>query len=95
MHKRILGRRYKIKFVPFLGKGVMGKCDNPSSPNPVIRIKKGLSETETLYTIIHEFLHGGDWSKDEEWIIEAAEDLTSILEELGYRKEKNLDGKKT
>lgn len=95
MHVTILGRRYGFRFVPFLGKNVHGKCEKPSCPNPMIRIKKGLSEEQTLDAILHEIGHASDWNKTEEWITDFATDAAKILIRLGYRRiqEGKLDGK--
>ena len=94
MHVSILGRRFEFKFVPFLGKNVHGKCEDPKCANPIIRIKQGLSEEETLDAILHEIGHASDWHKTEEWINDFATDTAKILIRLGYRKTKeDLDGK--
>ena len=86
MHVTILGKRYEVRFVPYLGKNTLGNCEDPNEPGRVIRIRKGLSEKQTLDTTIHEILHASDWTKSEEWIEAVATDLTKILWRLGYRK---------
>jgi hypothetical protein len=96
MHITILRKRYELRFVPFLGKTVMGTCEDPFEPERIIRIKQGMSEKETLDTIIHEILHAADWWKKEEWVENVATDITRTLWRLGYRKcncEENVDGK--
>lgn len=93
MHITILRKRYELRFVPFLGRRVMGNCEDPREPGRVIRVKQGLSEKETLEVIIHEILHAADWDKSEEWVEAVAHDITRTLWRLGYRKLEGVDGK--
>lgn len=95
MHITILGKRYELRFVPFLGNSVMGKCEDPREPGRVIRVKQGMSEKETLEVVIHEILHAADWHKSEEWVEAVAIDITRTLWRLGYRKQTDVDNKST
>ena len=63
-----------------------GEIDPPSKVGKEIRIDSRLRGEEELEVIIHEFTHGADWHKDEDWIIEYSEDLSRFLWRLGYRR---------
>lgn len=81
----LMGRKYTLKYVPYLGK-YDGDCDHPDTINKSIRIKMGLNGQEELETLIHEFLHALDWSKDESWVEHSASDIAKILYKMGWRK---------
>lgn len=87
MRVTILGKRWGLKFTN-LPRDVNGECDGPTEPEKEIRIRTGLSEKETLETILHECLHAADWSKDEAWVEDVACDLAAVLRRLGYRRGK-------
>jgi hypothetical protein len=100
MYVTILGKRYQIRWVTYLGKAkrdhyVAGKCDDPTQQKKAIRIKKGQEPKTELDATIHEILHAADWHKSEEWVEQVAVDLAEILWRLGYRKQDNVDGKPT
>lgn len=63
-----------------------GLTDAPHLPNREILLRMGLSPLKELDATLHEFIHGQDWSKDEEWVEEAATDLARILIRLGWRR---------
>src|SRR5260370_33185951 len=81
----ILKKRYRVSFER-LSPNLQGECDDPTSTDKRIRIKRGLSDRETLETVIHEALHAADWQKDESWIEEVANDIARFLWRLGYRR---------
>lgn len=68
-----------------------GECDSPDTKGKEIRISTDLQREEELEIIIHELLHASDWSKDEEWVEEIAQDISNVLMKLGWKK----DGTKT
>jgi hypothetical protein len=82
----ILGKRWRIRWVPNLGE-CLGDCDPPNKPNKEIRIWSGCKDEVELDTIIHECLHGSGWHLDEAYVSRFATDLARILTRLGYRKE--------
>jgi len=86
MRVTIFGKSYQIVFVSRLPKTRRADIDPPHVPDKRIRIKRGLSEQETLEVIIHECLHAADWTKTEEWVTEVADDISKILWKLGYRR---------
>ena len=92
MKVRILGKNWNLQFVPRLGKNEAGEdkagdCDHPEAKNKSIRVLSGLRGEKRLDTIIHEFLHAADWTKDEEWVAASAHDLARILTRLGYKED--------
>jgi hypothetical protein len=66
--------------------GAYGQIEHPSKKGKTLKVDDSLTDRHELEIIIHEFLHGADWSKDEEWIEETSEDLSRFLWRLGYRK---------
>lgn len=68
-----------------------GECDSPDTKGKEIRISTDLQREEELEVVIHELLHASDWSKDEEWVEEIAQDISNVLMRLGWKK----DGTKT
>lgn len=84
---KILGKRYKLKFVPNLGEN-LGDCDHPKEKGKTIRIKMGLNDLELLDVLLHEFIHIADFHRNsEEYVTELATDLAKTLYRLGYRKQ--------
>jgi Zn-dependent peptidase ImmA (M78 family) len=81
----LLGKAYTLKYVSNLGE-YDGHCDPPDAVNKFIYIKSGMEEKRELETLLHEFLHALDWSKDETWVEQSAEDISKILWRLGWRK---------
>lgn len=79
---------YTLKFVSEseLPKGWVGSCDGPHIPNPKIKISRKIQRRNKLVKIIHEVLHALDWSKDDEWVVEASEIIGEVLWELGWRE---------
>lgn len=66
--------------------GAYGQIEHPDKKGKTLKVDSSLTDRHELEIIIHEFLHGADWSKDEEWIEETSEDLSRFLWRLGYRK---------
>lgn len=86
----INGKRYKVEFLPSSAfeKKIDGTCDGPHIKNKAIKIRKGMSEEDTLETIIHEFFHGTAWELwDEVWVEKVSKDLTRLLIRLGYKRD--------
>jgi len=86
MRVRILGKQWTIIDPAKLPDGVYGDCDPPDATRRKIRLRKGLSERRRLEILIHECLHCADWSKDESWVTQTAEDVAKILWDMGYRR---------
>jgi len=88
MRVKILSKCWTFMRVKGLKKreGAYGQIDHPDKKGKVLKVDDSLRNRLELEIIIHEFLHGADWSKDEEWIEEASFDLSSFLWRLGYRK---------
>ena len=89
MQITILGKRWELKITSHLSRDCRGECEPPDSPRKEIRIRKSLKGREFLEITLHEILHAADWSKDEEWIEQVADDISKVLWKLGYRR--NLD----
>lgn len=85
------GKRWTLKFVPYLGRGRktkyvrLGDCDHPETPSKTIRIRSDLRGEELADTLLHELIHALDPSKDEEWVERAATDIARVLWRLGFR----------
>lgn len=91
MHIKILGKKWKLRFVPNLSgrntkEKIHGYCDHPEEYNKEILITKGLDEKEELITIIHELLHAAFWWLDEEYVDKSSSDIGEVLIKLGYKK---------
>ena len=88
MRVKILSKYWKFMRVKDLKEvgGACGQIDHPDKKGKTLKVDDGLVDCQELEIIIHEFLHGADWSKDEEWIVETSEDLSRFLWRLGYRK---------
>lgn len=84
----INGKRYKIQFLPksAFDNKTDGTCDAPQTKNKAIKIRKGMSEIDTLETIIHEAAHAALWHHEEQFIESFAKDLSRLLIRLGYTK---------
>jgi hypothetical protein len=52
----------------------------------VVSVHPNLPESEVPEVLIHELLHAADWTKDEEWVVEVAQDLARFLKEAGLLK---------
>lgn len=85
----IRGKTYTILFVsPKKLKGSRGDCDSPKYKKPVIRIANDLGEKLELEILVHEILHACFFDLDEEPVTQAAKDISKILRNFGYKKEK-------
>jgi hypothetical protein len=81
-----MGNEYSLVFTDSLENGDRGDCDPPGTSKAKIRIRKGLSQAETLEVIIHELLHAANWHMSEEWVTETAQDISKVLTRLGYKR---------
>jgi hypothetical protein len=83
----ILGKRWRLRFVPTLGAGNhRGDCDPPTEKGKSIRIASGQDSESLMDTLIHEMLHAAGWNLDEEFVERFATDVARELTRLGYRK---------
>jgi len=84
---KILGKIWKFRRVPPIRDGKdWGACDPPFKLGKSIRIARSAKGEIELDTLLHEMLHAADWTKDEEWVAEAARDIARVLCRLGYRR---------
>ena len=90
MRIRVGNKYWNLVFIE-LDENTGGECDSPDTKGKEIRISTDLQREEELEIIIHELLHASDWSKDEEWVEEIAQDISNVLMKLGWKK----DGTKT
>ena len=81
------GKRWKLVFAPL--QGCDGTCDAPTDKKKQIKIAPRVKKDSKwlMEVIVHEVLHGSDWSKDESWIGTTAEDIARILWKIGFRLE--------
>lgn len=101
MRVKILGRTWKLVMVPrgesfvvykgndddrTFSKTDRGLTEAPHIKGKRILIRENMSQLDELDTTLHEGLHAADWSKDEEWIEEAAHDIARLLWRMGWRK---------
>ncbi len=87
MRIKIKGKVWRFLRARFDTTKQWGSCDRPHVKNKTIRVAAKLHGQSELDTIIHECLHAGFDSLDEEHVDEFATDLARILWRLGYRKE--------
>ena len=83
----ILGKRYRFRLMD--GRkmpDVFGECEDPKAAGKEIRIRKALLKhpREFVETLIHEMLHGADFSRKEDWISQLADDLERALHRFGF-----------
>lgn len=90
MRIRVGNKYWNLVFIE-LDENTGGECDSPDTKGKEIRISTDLQREEELEIVIHELLHASDWSKDEEWVEEIAQDISNVLMRLGWKK----DGIKT
>lgn len=87
MHFTILGKRWRLEWVKrFPHRQQCGECDHPNAIDKAIKIKEGMSEQDTLDTLIHESIHAAGWHLDEDFVEELATDIARMLIRLGYRR---------
>lgn len=90
MHVTILGKRWRLRFVPNMGGDdktlTLGDCSDPRDKGKEIRIRQGLAEEQELEVCIHEAMHAAAWSQSEEFVEEASYDIARMLWRLGWRK---------
>jgi len=87
----ILGRQWTLLFCKRLrrlpdGQQARGWCDDPATKGKTIRIREGMSDEDTLDTVLHELLHAAGWHIEEDFIEQFSTDAASILTRLGWRK---------
>jgi hypothetical protein len=87
-----MGKNYDLRFVNNLG-DARGTCDPPDSPSKSIKIWRGNKGEAKLEVLIHEMIHAGNWSLDEEFIAQFAEDVARVLWKLGYRSKNDAEQK--
>lgn len=87
MRITILNRRWRL-VRRHTGPVADGHCDPPTAPHKTISVHSGLRGERELEVLIHEMMHAADWSKDEDWVRDLAQDLAGVLWRLGYRKTK-------
>jgi len=90
MRIKVGNKYWNLVFIE-LDENTGGECDSPDTKGKEIRISTDLQREEELEVVIHELLHASDWSKDEEWVEEIAQDISNVLMRLGWKK----DGTKT
>ena len=90
MRIKVGNKYWNLVFIE-LDENTGGECDSPDTKGKEIRISTDLQREEELEIVIHELLHASDWSKDEEWVEEIAQDISNVLMRLGWKK----DGTKT
>ena len=90
MRIKVGNKYWNLVFIE-LDENTGGECDSPDTKGNEIRISTDLQREEELEVGIHELLHASDWSKDEEWVEEIAQDISNVLMRLGWKK----DGTKT
>ncbi len=87
----INGKRWTWRWWPFGKADKHADCDGPHKRRKEIRIRNSLNRPERqaklMEIAIHEALHCADWSKDEEWVGQVAEDISRLLWRLGYRRQ--------
>lgn len=86
MRLRILGRFWRLVFVPRLPQRSRGECDPPSLPGKEIRVVSRLRGEERLEILLHEMLHASQWHLDESYVEAIANDMARALWRLGYRE---------
>jgi len=88
MHFKMLGKIWRLEWVRrFKDREQHGECDHPEKINKAIRVREGMSELDTLDTLIHECMHCGFWQIDEEFVSQFSTDLARLLVRLGYRRQ--------
>ena len=85
MRIKVGNKYWNLVFIE-LDENTGGECDSPDTKGKEIRISTDLQREEELEVVIHELLHASDWSKDEEWVEEIAQDISNVLMRLGWKK---------
>lgn len=85
---QVLGKRWKLRFVPHLHP--YGECDSPDTKAKEIRIRASLRGEEKLDAIVHEMIHAAGWHIDEYFVNQLATDIARTLWRLGYRDSREL-----
>lgn len=86
--QNINGRSWRVKLVTSreLPRTVLGDCDTPPGPHPLIRVRRALGARLLLDTIVHEVLHASLPQLSEEAVAQAATDIARVLFALNYRR---------
>ena len=87
----IFGKHWDLQFCKRLPRlpdksQARGWCEPPDAPGKRIVVRAGMSDHDTLRTLIHEYGHAADWTRDEEFIDRFADDLAVILERCGWQR---------
>ena len=77
MRIKVGNKYWNLVFIE-LDENTGGECDSPDTKGKEIRISTDLQREEELEVVIHELLHASDWSKDEEWVEEIAQDISNV-----------------
>ena len=80
----VLGKRWTLRFVNLRKND--GDIDPPSVVGKQIRIDPSLDDRLLMEIILHELHHGADWRADEDYVARLAADQSTILWDLGYRR---------
>lgn len=75
MRITVLGRRWRLVFARWLGRGVHGLCDPPNRQGKAIYVLSRLRGEACLEVLIHECLHAAGWNLDEEWVDQVSADI--------------------
>jgi len=87
MRIKIKGKMWDFVRTQFDVTKQWGSCDRPGVKGKKIKVAAKLRGVNELNTIIHECLHAGFDSLDEEHVDEFATDLARVLWRLGYRRD--------
>ena len=82
------GKRWRLLYES-PGPGNDGSCDDPTTPNKAIRIRRRLRRHPRRHAevLIHECLHAQGWHLDEEFVDRAAREITAALDRTGLLHE--------
>ncbi len=72
-------RRFKDGSEEKIVKGDYGLMESPRLKHKRMLIRSTRSPKKAMERVVHEYLHGADWDKDEEWVEEAGHDLIRLL----------------
>jgi hypothetical protein len=89
MRVKVGGKYYNLHFTRLKGKA-WGYCDPPNTPQKRIWIHNRMGSKKTMEILIHEMLHALSWHIDEDHVAQAAHDMATVLDKVGYKR----DGKR-
>lgn len=85
MKVKVRHKTWDLSFSPRVKEN--GLCDSPTVKGKRILVSSTLKGEKQLETIIHELLHAGLWSLDEECVDDMGLDIARVLWRLGYRRD--------